>query len=283
MFNATQHTPTPTQIEVGVKDPDSKTKNKIQELLTFTQLPDSQTIEKRAKEIAEIVKRSGEKECLIGGASYLMGSLEVALKEKGITPFYSFTERKAVEKAGVKTQIFEHVGFVKTPEVPIKKHTGLSVKDFDPKLRTLNLTQFLATPEQVKMGVFEPTKNKDMETFDLEQKDKLKKLLTFEKQPDEAIILLRAKTLAEMAYANHAKQAMIGGAPWFVNALAKELLNAGITPLHAYSERVVVEKQVPGTNEIQKVSEFRHKGFVVDPCVKQRTSMSNEDYTSGGR
>ena len=54
---------------------------------------------------------------MIGGAGYFMRPLEEALREKGIKPLYSFSERKSVEKTNpdgtvTKVNVFEHVGWV---------------------------------------------------------------------------------------------------------------------------------------------------------------------------
>lgn len=54
---------------------------------------------------------------MIGGAPYLMGPLEAALKDRGIAPLYAFSERRSIEvknEAGevTKTAVFVHLGFV---------------------------------------------------------------------------------------------------------------------------------------------------------------------------
>lgn len=54
---------------------------------------------------------------MIGGAPYLMGTLEKALKDKGITPLYSFSERVSIEvvredETTQKTSVFQHKGFI---------------------------------------------------------------------------------------------------------------------------------------------------------------------------
>ena len=54
---------------------------------------------------------------MIGGAPYLMGALEVALKKVGIQPVYSFSERVSKEvvlEDGTtqKTSVFCHKGFI---------------------------------------------------------------------------------------------------------------------------------------------------------------------------
>ena len=54
---------------------------------------------------------------------------------------------------------------------------------------------------------------------------------------------------------------MIGGALWLMAPLEKALRDAGVIPIYAFSERVVVEEILPG-GEVRKVAIFRHKGFV---------------------
>lgn len=56
-------------------------------------------------------------------------------------------------------------------------------------------------------------------------------------------------------------QAMIGGATYLMEALAKALRDCGIRPLYAFSTRVSVEQAMPD-GSVRKVNEFRHLGFV---------------------
>ena len=54
---------------------------------------------------------------------------------------------------------------------------------------------------------------------------------------------------------------MIGGAPFFMSALERALLDVGITPLYAFSIRESVEKAAEdGT--VTKINVFKHVGFV---------------------
>ena len=54
---------------------------------------------------------------------------------------------------------------------------------------------------------------------------------------------------------------MIGGAPWFMSSLEKELEAKGFKPVYAFSERVSVEqKQEDGS--VKKINIFRHAGFI---------------------
>lgn len=53
---------------------------------------------------------------LIGGVPFLMRPLEEALERYGLVPVYAFSKRKSQEKMEdgkvIKTQVFEHLGFV---------------------------------------------------------------------------------------------------------------------------------------------------------------------------
>ena len=54
---------------------------------------------------------------MIGGAPFLMGALESALLDYGITPVYAFSKRESVEEVQKdgsvkKINIFRHAGFI---------------------------------------------------------------------------------------------------------------------------------------------------------------------------
>ena len=111
-----------------------------------------------------------------------------------------------------------------------------------------NLTQHVATPEQA-VNVIEPA-----------NKAEIQELLTFETPPTIAEIQKRASALARQV-PEGIMLAMIGGAPYLMSSLEKELTFRGIQPLYSFSERVSVEeKQNDGT--VVKKSVFRHKNFV---------------------
>lgn len=116
IINLTQHSATNEQIEAGVvNQPTEFDQQQLTSLLTFTSIPTKEEIGRRAKAIAELAV--GYEAALIGGAPYLMGALENALKDIGVKPLYSFSERVSVEKPGsdgsvVKTNVFKHVSFI---------------------------------------------------------------------------------------------------------------------------------------------------------------------------
>ena len=123
----------------------------------------------------------------------------------------------------------------------------------------LNLTQHNATAEQVKAGVVEP-----------QEKEVIKRLLTFDELPTKQEIRTRAKKLASYAkwfFDSKRGKALIGGAPFLMSELEFWLRKNKIEPVYAFSKRVSVEKEING--EIIKTNVFKHIGFV-SPYKKER-------------
>ncbi len=118
-------------------------------------------------------------------------------------------------------------------------------------MKILNLTQHLATVEQEKQGVFEPA-----------DKDEIRALLTFNVKPDKEIIHQRARQLAYIAVKNGAYRTMIGGAPYLMGSLERELSKIGVVPVYAFSERRSVEEVDKKTGKVVKKNIFQHIGFV---------------------
>ena len=111
IINLTQHACSNEQASEGVVEPSNK--KAVQAALTFVEIPTKETILASATTLAQ----SGAKKAMIGGAPYLMGALEVALKKVGIQPVYSFSERVSKEvvlEDGTtqKTSVFCHKGFI---------------------------------------------------------------------------------------------------------------------------------------------------------------------------
>lgn len=117
----------------------------------------------------------------------------------------------------------------------------------------LNLTQHIATPEQKACNVVEP---------DNETKKYIQQTLTFDSIPRNIDIELAARVLAGIANEFlQCDKVMIGGAPYLMSALERELKEVGKRPVYAYSERVSEDqRQTDGT--VKKVSIFKHIGFV---------------------
>lgn len=144
----------------------------------------------------------------------------------------------------------------------------------------INLTQHTATQEQCEAGVVD---------LPVDYREELIFLLTFESLPSREILEVQARTVARLAqkiwnqgpgkaviaalescgelaspvYACQATlaRAMIGGAPFFMSALEKVLIEAGIQPIYAFSIRESVEEPQPD-GSVRKVNIFKHKGFV---------------------
>lgn len=114
----------------------------------------------------------------------------------------------------------------------------------------LNLTQHVATAEQMEDGVFEPM-----------NKIAVQQLLNFEVMPDSFEIRNRAHELARIAKIHGVKHAMIGGAPYLMSALEAALTEMGIRFWYSYSERVSQEETLPD-GSVKKTNVFRHVGFI---------------------
>lgn len=132
----------------------------------------------------------------------------------------------------------------------------------------LNLTQHMATPEQLDAGVVEPSG---------EAKAVITALLTFDILPTQEDIEERAMALAGLAYdeigrlaaergfpitADEGACVMIGGAPFLMPRLEMAIRrHEPLEPVYAFSERVSTE-QIQPDGSVRKVNTFRHLGFV---------------------
>ncbi len=129
----------------------------------------------------------------------------------------------------------------------------------------LNLTQHVATPDQIACGVVEPVDKKAVQ-----------QALTFSSLEEVCLMCERAEELADMAVSSGMFSAMIGGAPFFMPVLERALVNAGINVLYAFSERVSVETREGDT--ITKIMVFKHVGFVRGTTI---SDIDMNDYISG--
>lgn len=116
----------------------------------------------------------------------------------------------------------------------------------------LNLTQHVATAEQVEVGVVE-----------LADKKTLQKLITFEEIPTTAELEIRAFGVACIALSDpgFTGTVMIGGAPFFMTPLEHALRVRKIRTLYAFSKRESVD-QVQADGSTKKTQVFRHAGFI---------------------
>ena len=120
----------------------------------------------------------------------------------------------------------------------------------------LNLTQHIATEEQKAAGVID---------LHEEQRQELCRLLTFSTLDDTKYRDQRAHDIAnivrKLPYFLKIRQAMIGGALFFMRDMEEILNETGIEPVYAFTEREAIEIHNPdGT--VTKTAVFKHKGFV---------------------
>ena len=124
----------------------------------------------------------------------------------------------------------------------------------------LNLTQHNATQDQIEAGVVEPS---------AEFKKLIQNKLTFEGLPSKDDIKFVAEelvdyallALGELDLPKKGTMVMIGGAPYLMSALEKELAYAELKAVYAFSERVS-EEVTQDDGSVRKVNVFKHMGFV---------------------
>ena len=113
----------------------------------------------------------------------------------------------------------------------------------------VNLTQHNATKEQQAQGI-----------VDVSDVQELRYALTFVGMPTQESIANHAAVIVQIAKANGAKKAMIGGAPYLMSELERQLMNAKIVPCYAVSDRVTIEESLPDSS-VKKTSVFKHLGL----------------------
>ena len=124
----------------------------------------------------------------------------------------------------------------------------------------LNFTQHTLTKEQLDSLVEEGF---NIENVEIEAPEFLKKCLTFRECPSREQVDRRASALADYAQIQcKATDVIVGGAPYFMGALETALIERGIKPRYAFTERVAVETVNPD-GSTTKTSIFRHSGWVV--------------------
>ncbi len=125
----------------------------------------------------------------------------------------------------------------------------------------INLTQHTATPAQVEAGVVDLPVATTTDFGVVSPRARLAALLTFDSLPSGDEIFSRATEIACLAAPLEGETAMIGGAPYLMPELARQLDELGIRPVYAFSRRVSVEKTLPD-GKVVKTNEFVHEGFV---------------------
>lgn len=116
IINLTQHEMSQDQLE-GFEQVGQSYRDMIKGFLTFDNLPSRKEIEACAYTLARIAVGQKATHAMIGGAPYLMSTLEHALKYYGAQPLYAFSKRESVEKTledGTvqKISVSKHAGWV---------------------------------------------------------------------------------------------------------------------------------------------------------------------------
>lgn len=125
----------------------------------------------------------------------------------------------------------------------------------------INLTQHEATSDQLAEGVVD---------LPAEHRKALAEELTFSELPSPEEIRQRAEAIVALATMNGLggdadedpwpDAAMVGGAPWLMPALCRQLEATAIPALFAFSTREAVEVEQNG--QVVKTSRFIHRGFI---------------------
>ena len=103
----------------GVIEPSSEQKERIKELLTFNQLPNSSILGARARNLAKMAVEADVNAALLAGPGWFTRAQEMALLARNIEPIYAFSKREVVEEVQEgsgevrKLSVFHHLGFVR--------------------------------------------------------------------------------------------------------------------------------------------------------------------------
>lgn len=125
ILNLTKHQPTPEQVRDGLfNSPHTSVQDTISECQRFDTLEDvgedGTHADAKAYTLAVVAHNAGAKYALVAGASFLIVPLCAYLRQRGITPVSSFSERIAEElpqpDGSVKlSYVFKHIAFVEIP------------------------------------------------------------------------------------------------------------------------------------------------------------------------
>lgn len=120
----------------------------------------------------------------------------------------------------------------------------------------INITQHAATKDQ--MDDLE-SKFKEIALLNPEG-DMFKADLTFANLPSSEELVKRAKKIANDSFILGASYAIVGGAPYFMAILEKELFRLNIVPLYSFSERI--SREIEENGVVKKINVFKHTGFI---------------------
>ncbi|MDR1008039.1 MAG: hypothetical protein LBL65_05695 [Campylobacteraceae bacterium] len=127
-------------------------------------------------------------------------------------------------------------------------------------MKILNLTQHLATKEQKEQRVIDLPDDMRKELCALLTFDTLEEALNAEKRAKDIMWFVSEHYDLSNIFA-----VMIGGAPFLIKYLEAELALYDLQPLHAFTQRIVLERQ-NDEGTITKQSMFKHIGFVPEPA-----------------
>lgn len=144
VLNLTLHKATPDQVKDGVHDLSVEDARMVGNLIVFTSIEDARSHEERYKRAAKVAgiardaRYSGYKPpqtgrymtAMIGGAPWLQGYLEGALKRVGIEPVYSFSMRDKVEEEQEdgsvrKSGVFRYLGMIRPHDYRMILHRDM--------------------------------------------------------------------------------------------------------------------------------------------------------------
>ena len=134
ILNLTQHKASCEQRKAGVIDLPKEYRTRLQDLLTFDELPTKKVVQDRVMKILELVYKylSGNVEkweniiddimqdeleknkinaFMIGGALWLMKPM-IEDYSHFTKVVFAFSKREVIEKDDVKTSVFKHIGFI---------------------------------------------------------------------------------------------------------------------------------------------------------------------------
>lgn len=119
--------------------------------------------------------------------------------------------------------------------------------------KILNLTQHVATEEQMRDGIFEPSP---------EDKQRIKSLLTFDEKPTPLILRERAEQIGDIVIENYmVDKVMIGGAPYFMRYLEDVFDGYNIKTYYSFSKRVSIDEHLPDGSVVKR-TKFVYEGLI---------------------
>lgn len=117
ILNLSQDSATAEQLQAGVVDLPEAERQRLEEAMTFEDLPTRVQIQEACDTIASIAVRLNAYTAMIGGDPWMMSTLEQTLAQVGVRPLYAFSVKESVESVQPdgsvrKTEVLRHLGFV---------------------------------------------------------------------------------------------------------------------------------------------------------------------------